>query len=879
MSRKFDSLLLCCRKEDDVDKKHTGKVKTKEVVNEEALVEVKLPSVALTVDKLPKIDISVPPPPPVITVSKPKPVTVSASCTVTASSEFAFSKPTMVSVSVSCPADVPTSTFTFSRPLSVSSSASVSSTVKSRTSNVSPKQLKSIDIKSAVTTLNSLTNASVQATECKVCKAKLDKPSAPCPVCKPAEKPKSDFGDLMKKQTGGTWECSVCMIRNKNDANKCVACETMKPAPKSAAVTTKPVPPAVSTTSTGFGEMFKKPTGSWECDACMLRNEPGSTKCVACETPKPGAKISNDPKPLSVPLATGSGFGDLFKKPAGSWTCKECMVTNDSNKVKCVACETVKPGATLPKPTESSAPKFSFGIPSSATPTVGSSSTFSFGVNHVDQSKPATTVPSDVTVLKDKSQASVTPQTFQFGIPKSTKVESDGSAEVSSSSSIKSTFQFGTSTAATTVDTKFSFGSSSTTSKPNATESLSVSVNKRKLEEETKSEPAKLAFSLPSKSATDVTVSVNSATESPKLANDVSGTTTLAKSSSTPSPMFAFGSANTQNLAEKSTLNSQAKPFQSGFMFEAKQGSNFPSSTTNTLSTSVSSNVFKFGDTKTVPSGSTAASVYAVSSQPSVTPAVSKPNNIFSFGSSASTEKKEITFGATKATETPLVSTSANDSKPVFAFGSSTTPAFGSANATPTFGTTGAFNVKKDEPSPFAPQTATTNMFGLTQAPSVTPSTTFSGFGQNNAFATPTQENKASPVFSFGSAAPKETTQAPVGGFAFSGDQAVEKPAAPAFNFGGAQTNLAPSMFNSTPSASFNFEPKGFGGAAATPSPFAVNNDVQAPVFGAAVPQPAPTAVFNFGSQPALAPAAPMFNFSNQVNVNLTISSKLHFFY
>lgn len=34
--------------------------------------------------------------------------------------------------------------------------------------------------------------------------------------------------------------------------------------------------------------MFKKP-GEWKCDACLVRNDPGTTKCASCETPKPGA--------------------------------------------------------------------------------------------------------------------------------------------------------------------------------------------------------------------------------------------------------------------------------------------------------------------------------------------------------------------------------------------------------------------------------------------------------------------------------------------------------------------------------------------------------------------------------------------------------------
>ena len=42
----------------------------------------------------------------------------------------------------------------------------------------------------------------------------------------------------------------------------------------------------------GFGEQFKKPTGSWECPTCMIQNKADVAKCVACETAKPGQKPS-----------------------------------------------------------------------------------------------------------------------------------------------------------------------------------------------------------------------------------------------------------------------------------------------------------------------------------------------------------------------------------------------------------------------------------------------------------------------------------------------------------------------------------------------------------------------------------------------------------
>ena len=39
-------------------------------------------------------------------------------------------------------------------------------------------------------------------------------------------------------------------------------------------------------------------------------------------------------------------LASMFKKEAGSWDCDTCMVTNKGDAIKCIACETLKPGAT-----------------------------------------------------------------------------------------------------------------------------------------------------------------------------------------------------------------------------------------------------------------------------------------------------------------------------------------------------------------------------------------------------------------------------------------------------------------------------------------------------------------------------------------------------
>lgn len=46
----------------------------------------------------------------------------------------------------------------------------------------------------------------------------------------------------------------------------------------------------------GLGDAFKKPEGSWDCDTCFVQNKAADVKCVACQTPKPGATVESNGK-------------------------------------------------------------------------------------------------------------------------------------------------------------------------------------------------------------------------------------------------------------------------------------------------------------------------------------------------------------------------------------------------------------------------------------------------------------------------------------------------------------------------------------------------------------------------------------------------------
>ena len=95
-------------------------------------------------------------------------------------------------------------------------------------------------------------------------------------------------------------------------------------------------------------EMFKPKAGTWTCQTCMIQNGPEASVCVACSTRKPGWKpspVKEEVKPSIPKTKTDQpSLAELFKPKSGSWSCEICLVTNDADKLRCVACCTLKPG-------------------------------------------------------------------------------------------------------------------------------------------------------------------------------------------------------------------------------------------------------------------------------------------------------------------------------------------------------------------------------------------------------------------------------------------------------------------------------------------------------------------------------------------------------
>ncbi|XP_041902716.1 nuclear pore complex protein Nup153-like isoform X3 [Corvus kubaryi] len=280
------------------------------------------------------------------------------------------------------------------------------------------------------------------------------------------------------KPAPNTWDCDTCLVQNKPEATKCVACETPKPGTGVMPALTMPVVTdnAVTVTSTssstattvtlGFGDKFKQPKGSWNCSVCLEQNAAEYSKCVACESEKPGSSVPVTSSSVSAFSASSGGFLDLdkFKKPEGSWECEVCLVQNEAEATKCVACENVKPGTkaelkgfgTAAVSTNAAMPSFTFGLPSSSSEssqTLGSTGSFKFGEQSSFKFGIASESASSNTVTGGFKFPTGSGN-FKFGVSSSDSKSEDSKKESksniftfglpSTSSQAPSTFQFGT---------------------------------------------------------------------------------------------------------------------------------------------------------------------------------------------------------------------------------------------------------------------------------------------------------------------------------------------------------------------------------------------------------------------------------------------------
>ncbi|XP_051026781.1 nuclear pore complex protein Nup153 [Acomys russatus] len=674
------------------------------------------------------------------------------------------------------------------------------------------------------------------------------------------------FGEKFKPAVG-TWDCDTCLVQNKPEAVKCVACETPKPGTGVKRVLTLTMTsesPATASSSTtvntgtlGFGDKFKRPVGSWECPVCCVCNKAEDNRCVSCTSEKPGSVSASSSSPVPVSLSSGGCLGlDKFKKPEGSWDCEVCLVQNKADSTKCIACESAKPGTKSefkgfggtstslnPAPTA-----FKFGIPSSSglSQTFTSTGNFKFG----DQGGYKLGASSDSG--STNSIFSKPTGDFKFGVscdskPEEIKTDSKndnfqfGLSSGLSNPASSAPFQFGVSTLGQqekkeelpkTSSAGFSFGSGVINPPPAASDTTVTSENKSGFNfgtvdtksvsvtpftyktTEAKKEDASAtkggftfgkveSASLPSASmfalgrteekqqepvtSTSLVFGKKADSEDPKCQPVFSfGNSEQTKDESSSKPAFNFSVAKPSvkesdqlakgtfafgNQTNTTTEQGAAKPVFS-FLNSSSSGSSVPttSSSGGIFGSSTSSSnppgaAFVFGQasnpvsssafSNSAESSTSQSLLFPQDSKPATAPSTASAAPPFVFGpgaSSNSTASSGFTFGST---------TTSSSSGSSFVFGTghsapSASPAFG-ASQTPTFGQ--SQGASQPNPPSFGSISSSTALFsaGSQPAPPPTFGTVSSSsqppvFGQQpsqSAFGSGTPNS--SPVFQFGS--------------------------------------------------------------------------------------------------------------------------------
>lgn len=713
-------------------------------------------------------------------------------------------------------------------------------------------------------------------------------------------KPASTFGDRFKP-AADTWSCSICMVRNKETDLKCLACATPKEAEKKAAAPLAPPAAAAQPADAGFKALIAtQKSNKWECGACMLANEQSASKCVCCDTAKPGsgtaaaaaqssgeAPVIKSSNPFAPPAGSsfafgfksataaatpdapkkpGEGFGQLMSEQNAKWECSTCMTRNEQSRSKCACCEQAKPGAAAEK-----VPQFSFGAVAFTPPASGApaaSQGEGFGKLMAEQSakwecaacmtrneqsrakcvcceqaKPGAAAASTTTAAEKAPQfafgAAGASSKFSFGVPAAVAGDSKPA--------IPSGFQFGVSkpTEAGSADApKFSFGMpAATAEKPKA----AVEANA----EEKKPAAASGGFKFGGSPAVEEPEKKKEPTEATTTGGFKFGMTTssAATGSAAPAGGFSFGALKPVTTTTAVEVKIGEEALRSSAAAKPVPSMAFGGATATTFGSPAGGGVF--GAKPTAPA--------------SASPAATEPKKIevvspifgSAISSSAFGSKDSPVFGAKD--QTPA-------KEPVSGFAANSTFAFGSAAAQP-----GSTSGNKAPPMFGGPMASSALApakpivaFGVSAAaaptkPAEAPQATFT-FG---AAAKKEEPLSATPVFgasitpAFGAGAPAIRTNSPFG----MGGRSAEVPKLDGSSgsslFGGAVSGAAPPAFGTSPSPAFGSSaspafgpssgtasPNLFGAKPAEPSGSLFGSPANASPFGGAQPNKMPA----FGS-------------------------------
>ena len=227
------------------------------------------------------------------------------------------------------------------------------------------------------------------------------------PSAETNEKPKESFFASKSQFTPkeGAWECGTCLIQNDADKEKCPACETPNPKGNKSNEGEKTTPFKFGANQMGgfaFGNNSKNMSSAFSF-GIRKASENSSTE----------TKIDN---------STKFDLKSQFALKEGSWECGMCLIQNNADVTKCVACQAANPAVTIDSNSEPSKPvSFKFGTNQTGGSLFGvnpvqsqSSSGFSFGM-------PKT---SETSIFSFGQKSDVSSSGFSFGVAKNQETPS-----------------------------------------------------------------------------------------------------------------------------------------------------------------------------------------------------------------------------------------------------------------------------------------------------------------------------------------------------------------------------------------------------------------------------------------------------------------------
>lgn len=264
------------------------------------------------------------------------------------------------------------------------------------------------------------------------------------------------FKSLIAKQKQGKWECSSCMSQNDTSELKCACCGESQPnssgaSQKAANVPASstfsfgslPAPVAAITSDSVFKSIAaKQKSSTWECSACLTKNDMSKSKCMCCDQSNNNsisAGSNSSTNLLSKPSATFS-FGTLAKSSASDAPTSASAKFSFGSKSTAAATNpttsaTFSFGSKVTSSTETtSTATFSFG----SAPTKTNLGQFSFGSSKTDSTTSKTVSEPAKADTKESTNTSIAslPATnkITFGSPLNTSVLSTTATKIDTSS-------------------------------------------------------------------------------------------------------------------------------------------------------------------------------------------------------------------------------------------------------------------------------------------------------------------------------------------------------------------------------------------------------------------------------------------------------------